>query len=54
VTSQIVLPDRFNELRIWNRARNADEAMTLYLGKIMVDIAIKPGSDPNCFNSIVP
>jgi len=37
-----------DEVGIWNRALSADEIALLSSG---VEIDIKPGSDPNCFNS---
>jgi hypothetical protein len=53
------IPDGFHfnglidEVAIWTRALTADEIADLYTAQIIfdVDIDIKPGSYPNCFNS---
>jgi len=37
-----------DEVGIWNRALSADEVA--WLASPQVEIDIKPGSDPNCFN----
>jgi hypothetical protein len=39
-----------DEVRMWDRALSADEIAALAAGVVEVDIDIKPGSDPNCFN----